>query len=107
MADLEAIIASNPYSSLQYAKTVLRGRFPAGEPAIAEIYHCSWEYAMEIIKDRFPLIEDRIIGNYASGHFDMQDEAGHFSRYLEFLDAVNPAAVLSIYIRLGWSLESL
>lgn len=47
--------------SFQYAKKVLKGRFPEGEEAIGKDPALAFAYAKEIIKGRFPEGEDAIL----------------------------------------------
>ena len=57
---LVATIAKDPQWAYWYAKDILKGPFPLGEPAIAkESWRAFW-YAAEILKDPFPLGEPAI-----------------------------------------------
>jgi hypothetical protein len=57
----EPAIAQHPMWSYFYAANVIRRRFELGEPAIAQDAHYAYLYADEILNCRFPLSEDLII----------------------------------------------
>jgi hypothetical protein len=56
----EAAIAKSSEESCNYARDVLKGRFPAGEAAIAKDAHWSFLYARDVLKGRFPAGEAAI-----------------------------------------------
>jgi hypothetical protein len=58
--EAEDAICRDPKTSLEYAKTVLKGRFPEGEDSIATDLICSFDYAQDVLKGRFPQGEDII-----------------------------------------------
>ena len=50
----EAVIATDPYSAVQYAKHVIQGRWPEAEPVIATDPYWAYMYARHIIGGRWP-----------------------------------------------------
>lgn len=50
----EHILALDPYYAYMYARDVIEGRFPAGEPVIATHSVYSYLYAEDVIGGRFP-----------------------------------------------------
>jgi hypothetical protein len=56
----EKTIARDSHYSLIYAKDILKGRFPLGEPAIAKSSHYSYLYAKDVLHGKFPLGEPTI-----------------------------------------------
>ena len=61
--EVEDWIAKDEWYSMEYAEKVMKGPFPAGEPAIATHPRLSYRYAEEILKGRFKAGEARIIEN--------------------------------------------
>jgi hypothetical protein len=55
-------LAKDPEQSFLYATKVLKGRFPEGEPAIANSEH-AYEYALKVIDGRFPEAEPYFISH--------------------------------------------
>ena len=53
-------IAKDPEWAYRYAKDVLKGQFPLGEPTIAEDPQWAYYYAAEVLKGPFPLGEPAI-----------------------------------------------
>jgi hypothetical protein len=45
---------TNPYWANDYARHVLKGRFPEGEAAIATDPYVAYVYARDVLKGRFP-----------------------------------------------------
>lgn len=57
---LEAVLATDPEFSLNYAQLILNDRFKVGEPAIAKSVYHSYFYAKHILKGSFPAGEKAI-----------------------------------------------
>jgi hypothetical protein len=55
----QAIAKSSKYAYM-YAKDVIKGRWPEGEAAIAKHAWWSYGYAIHVIKERFPAGEEAI-----------------------------------------------
>ena len=63
----EPVIATDPGLAYEYADHVIKGRFPEGEPAIAKWPAWAYQYAKYILKDRWPEAEAVIVkSNFAS-----------------------------------------
>ena len=63
----EPVIATDPGLAYEYADHVIKGRFPEGEPAIAKWPAWAYQYAKYILKDRWPEAEAVIAkSNFAS-----------------------------------------
>jgi hypothetical protein len=60
--ELSRKVVSDPQAAYEYA-CVLKGRFPAGEAAIAKEAYWSYWYAYEVLKSRFPAGEAAIAAN--------------------------------------------
>ena len=45
---------SDAHAAYVYAHDVIKGRFPEGEPAIAQHAHAAYAYARDVLKGRFP-----------------------------------------------------
>ena len=56
----KALRIESAYLAYHYAKDVLNGPFPEGEPAIAKICYYSLEYATEVLHGLFPAGEAAI-----------------------------------------------
>ena len=56
---LERVIATDAGYSYSYARHVLKGQFPAGEPALATDAYRAYDYAV-FTGNRFPLAEPEI-----------------------------------------------
>jgi len=65
--EAESVISTDPYASLLYAKDIMGDRFLQGETAISKHSIHSYFYAVEVIKGRFPEGEATISteGRYA------------------------------------------
>ena len=53
----EKILARDPEIAYYYAKSVLKGPFPLGEPVIAESAEYSYSYTRDVLKGPFPMGE--------------------------------------------------
>ncbi len=60
--EYEAVVASYPKWSLQYAEDVLKGPFPAGEAAMATDLRIGFDYATRVLKGPFPALEPLLYG---------------------------------------------
>ena len=60
LAHYEEARTSVPEIAYEYARWVLNGRFPGGEPAIAQDAQWAYEYAQDVLKGRFPAGEAAI-----------------------------------------------
>ena len=56
----EPAIATNSFTALYYAKDVIKGRFPEAEATIAKSPQWAYYYAVNVIKGRFPEAEPAI-----------------------------------------------
>jgi len=56
-------LATDAEQSVIYAQKVLKGRFPEGEPAIAQNIPLALDYARDIMNGRFELAEPNMISN--------------------------------------------
>lgn len=89
--EAEAIIATHPYTALNYAKLMngrkrVKERFTAGEPAILEEAETSIAYAKNIIKGRWPEGEPYMIN-------DVTWTAKHWTRrYAEIAGYTDPGS---------------
>ena len=48
----------DPYWAYNYARDVIKGRWPEGEPTIAKDPHQAYNYALDVIKGRWPEAEE-------------------------------------------------
>ena len=72
-------IAKDAKWSYWYAKDILHGRFPAGEPEIAKNAGMSYNYALDVIKGRFPAGEPELAKNiYLAGRYAVDVINGRF-----------------------------
>jgi hypothetical protein len=55
--EAESVIATDPKLAYEYARYVIKGRWPEGEPAIAKDPRWAYWYARDVIKGRFPEAE--------------------------------------------------
>jgi len=67
------IVAQHPEFAYGYAKGVIRGRFPEGEPAIAKDPKTGYWYARDIIKGRWPEGEPAIAKDPEVAYFYARD----------------------------------
>jgi hypothetical protein len=58
--EAESVVAKDPEFACWYARDVIKGRFPKGEPAIAKDPEWAYWYACNVIKGRFPKGESAI-----------------------------------------------
>ncbi len=72
--DINFIVKSASYSCY-YAKDVLKGPFPAGEPAIAKDAMLSYDYARDVLKGPFAAGEPAILNSaYRNDYIDLLKE---------------------------------
>jgi hypothetical protein len=67
------VVAKDPRYAYYYAKDVLKGPFPLGEPAIAKHPYYAHYYALNVLKGPFPLGESEIAKDPAWSFFYARD----------------------------------
>ena len=97
-------IASNPYYAYEYARYVIKGRFPEGEKAIASAPNYAYSYAYFISKGRWPEGEKAIVtapywaylyarhiikGRWPEGEKAIASDRRYANLYQGFLNGLN------------------